>query len=71
MEALNEYIVNIGKKVTKCSIGKREENHKTFKSGLLVNTVKDVVMHDFLNIPAYIFEEDDTQVECRRCKVIE
>lgn len=67
---MNNYKENIGKKVTKCSIGKRKENRNPFKSGLLVNTVKDVVNHPILNVPAYIFVEDESYVECRRCKVV-
>lgn len=48
----------------------KEESQKQFKSGLLINTVKDVTTHSILNIPAYAFEEDDSYVECRRCKII-
>ena len=71
VQILREYDMNIGKKVSKGSIGRKEKNGKPFKSGRLVNTVKDVVMHDFMDVPAYTFEEDDTQVECRRCIVVE
>ena len=60
---------NIGQKVIKHQIGKGKLTKKTFKSGLYVNTVKGVVNHPILNIPAYTFEEDDSYVECRRCKL--
>jgi hypothetical protein len=56
------YADNIGKKVTK--------DKKPFKSGLRINTVKDVIEHPILKIPAYTFVEDDSYVECRRCKVL-
>lgn len=54
----------IGKKVAKQRDGK---NAKPFKSQLIVNTVKGIVNHPQLNIPAFTFEEDDSYVECRRC----
>jgi hypothetical protein len=55
------YEANIGRKVYK------EGSGKPFKSGFKINTVKGVVNHPILNIPAYTFEEDDSYVECRRC----
>lgn len=64
------YENDIGKKVCKCSIGKRIPNNKTFKSGLIINTVKGITTHPTLKIPAYTFEEDDSYVECRRCDVV-
>ena len=68
-----EVIKNIGEKVTKTAFNRQKGNKimpKPFKSGNLINTVKDVIMHPTLNIPAYTFEEDSTYVECRRCDVI-
>ena len=50
----------IGKQVTKIS-------PKPFKSGSKVNTVRGVIDHPVLHIPAFTFEEDDSHVECRRC----
>lgn len=70
MEDIKTYQLNIGKRVRKCSIGKQKVNRNPFKSGFLVNTIKDVVNHPILGIPAYTFIEDDTCVECRRCKVV-
>ncbi|MDA3780199.1 MAG: hypothetical protein PF487_08310 [Bacteroidales bacterium] len=58
------YETNIGRRVNKPKSG------KPFKSGFLINTVKGVINHPILNIPAYTFEEDDSYVECRRCGVI-
>ena len=58
------YEANIGRRVNKPKSG------KPFKSGFLINTVKGVINHPVLNIPAYTFEEDDSYVECRRCSVI-
>lgn len=59
----------IGHKVTKTS--KTGTQPKPFKSGFLVNTVKGIVNHPILNIPAFTFEEDDSYVECRRCKQVQ
>lgn len=59
-----QYEKNVGKKVTKIS-------PKLFKSGNKINTVKDVILHPILGIAAYQFEEDNSLVECRRCRVIE
>lgn len=58
------YEDNIGKQVHKDGSG------KPFKSGLKVNTVKAVIDHPILDVPAYTFEEDDSYVECRRCDVL-
>jgi len=52
---------NIGKKVKKDS--------KPFKSGSKINTVDGLIRHLHLRVPAYTFEEDDSYVECRRCKL--
>ncbi len=57
------YEENIGKRVQKGS-------KKPFKSTFYFNTVKDVINHPILNIPAYTFIEDESYVECRRCEVI-
>ena len=67
---LEEFNGMIGKSVGKVNV-KSKLNCKPFKSGLLNNTVKDVIVHPILNIPAYTFEEDDSYVECRRCDEFE
>lgn len=54
----------IGKIVTKTT-------NKPFKSGNQNNTVLDVISHPILGCPAFTFIEDDSYVECRRCKVVE
>ena len=59
-----DYEDNIGKQVEK------SRSKKPFKSGLHINTVKAVIDHAILHIPAYTFEEDDSYVECRRCDVV-
>jgi hypothetical protein len=77
------YNENIGKKVKKCMIAKhisllggpafdvkRHYKHHKFKSGFYENTVKGVINHPHLNVPAYVFEEDDSYVECRRCEIV-
>lgn len=69
--SLNEYIVNVGKKVSKKNINNNPKYKvRKFKSGLYVNTIKDVILHPILNIPSYTFIEDDSYVECRRCKIL-
>lgn len=65
---------DINKKVRKCGahgyIGPASKKKK-FKSGLYINTIKGVIDHPILHIPAYIFIEDDSYVECRRCSIID
>lgn len=46
---------------------KVRKDKKPFKSGEKVNTVKGLITHPFLEVPAFTFEEDDSYVECRRC----
>jgi len=65
------FIPNIGKMVRKCSITSKKANQQKFQSGQLINTVKDIIIHPILDIPAYTFEEDESYVECRRCKVVD
>ena len=64
---------NIGQRVTKKRTSKSGKTiqPKPFKSGFQINTVKGIVEHPILKIPAYTFEEDDSYVECRRCHIIE
>lgn len=64
------YSENIGKQVSKTAKIKPGTTPKPFKSGLQKNTVKGVIDHPILNIPAYTFFEDDSYVECRRCEPI-
>lgn len=64
------YELLIGKRVTKRPIGERNlkgYNPNPFKSGQKINTVKGIINHPILNVPAFVFEEDDSYVECRRC----
>jgi len=66
------YEENIGKKTQKTTSG-RTNNHrrgKPFKSGFMINTIKGIINHEQLNVPAYTFEEDDSYVECKRCEII-
>jgi len=69
-ESFYEY--NIGEKVAKTSNkkGVRIFNRKTFKSASRVNTIKGVIIHPELGRPAYTFEEDDSYVECFKCKIL-
>lgn len=60
---MKEFELNIGKRVKKSS-------NRPFKSTFWMNTVKGVINHPTLNIPAYTFFEDESYVECRRCEVV-
>lgn len=44
---------------------------KPFKSGSKINTVKAVIDHPRIGVPAFEFAEDDSVVEARRCKMAE
>jgi hypothetical protein len=57
----------IGQKVRKTSGRANQLCSKPFKSGNRTNTVKEIVNHPQLNVPAFTFLEDDSVVECRRC----
>ena len=65
------YETNIGRRVIKGSITRREPNAKPFKSGQQINTVRGVINHPELNVPTYVFDEDNSYVECRRCIIID
>lgn len=67
---LEEYEQMIGQRVTKMRKGGNKAA-KPFKSKLTINTVKGIINHPHLNIPAFTFEEDDSFVECRRCFEVE
>lgn len=68
---MEDYTVNVGKRVQKCAISHKDSHKpKPFKSGQKINTVKGVIDHLVLHIPAYTFVEDDSYVECRRCEIL-
>lgn len=73
--SLESVLINKGKKVKKTSkLAKNKLDFlqpKPFKSKLQINTIKDVIIHPVLNVPAYLFIEDDSYVECRRCVIID
>lgn len=68
-KTIADYKVNIGKRVCKTTM-KTSGEPKPFRSGHRTNTVIDVIEHPKMHVPAYLFAEDDTYVECRRCKVV-
>jgi hypothetical protein len=68
-KSVADYEPNIGRQVCKTTL-RNHGNPKPFRSGNKVNTVKGVIMHPTMDIPAYTFVEDDSYVECRRCFVI-
>jgi hypothetical protein len=57
----------IGRLVRKTSGRNNTKQSKPFKSGMKYNTIKDIVLHPILKVPAYSFEEDDSIVECSNC----
>ena len=68
---MEDYALNIGKNVQKCAIcHKASHKPKPFKSSQKINTVKAVIDHSILHVPAYTFVEDDSYVDCRRCEVV-
>ena len=46
-------------------------NPKPFKSTLQENTIKGVIMHPILNIPAFTFEEDESYVDARTIIILD
>jgi len=62
-----DYTEYIGRQVRKT---RKNQEPKPFKSGYKINTVKRIINHPILNIPAFTFEEDDSYVECRRCFMV-
>lgn len=60
--SFDQYRQNIGKKVQK--------KRKPFKSGNRLNTVKGLIFHPQLHLPAYVFEEDDSYVRCDICSIV-
>lgn len=62
---------SFGKKVRKRSGNNNQKQPKPFKSGLILNTVKGLINHPQLNVPAFTFEEDDSYVACKDCVVME
>ena len=67
----SEFSQNIGEKCEKRKVRRdgTTKTGKTFKSGLKINTIKSVIEHPILYIPAYTFIEDDSYVECCRCYI--
>jgi hypothetical protein len=59
----------IGKKVWKNPKTTSKFEPKPFKSGLKMNTVKGVCIHDRTTHLAFTFEEDASHVECFRCSL--
>lgn len=42
---------------------------KPFKSKLKINTVRGYLVHPITERECYIFEEDDSYVECKQCYI--
>lgn len=40
---------------------------RPFKSGRISNTIKGYTINEQTKLPAYIFDEDDSNIECFRC----
>lgn len=69
MKTVEDYKKWIGKKVSKIK-DRKEREPKPFTSGFKVNTVKDVIDHPILHVPAFIFHEDASYVACVTCKAV-
>jgi len=65
-----DYSEYIGRRVSKVRARLGREP-KPFKSGQKVNTVRGVIEHPILRVPAFVFEEDDSYVACKACCVVE
>lgn len=63
-ESVSFYKNNIDKKCSKFS-------RKPFLSKAKINTIKDVIIHPVTKESAYTFEEDNSYVECKKCKIEE
>lgn len=59
----------VGKRVWKNPKTASKCEPKPFKSGLKVNTVKGIAIHDHTTHLAFTFEEDNSAVECFRCSL--
>lgn len=58
-----DYVSWVGKQVVKIS-------KKPFKSKSLIATVKGVITHPITNREAFVFNEDESYVECKKCKLL-
>jgi len=57
--------IKIGQKV-------RKKSGRPFKSGLLVNTVAEIIAHPYRpGKSAFIFDEDDSAVSIENCEAID
>lgn len=59
----------VGQKVWKNPKTTTKFEPKPFKSGRKVNTVKAVVVHEQTGQPGFLFEEDESCVQCFRCSL--
>lgn len=59
----------VGQKVWKNPKTTSKSEPKPFKSGLKVNTVTSVVIHEQTGRPGFTFAEDASVVECFRCSI--
>lgn len=68
--------IEMWNKMIGCAVWKKRHNDtsvrepKPFKSGLKKNTVTGIVKHAQTSNLAFVFLEDDSQVECWRCSVV-
>tara|TARA_Y100000034_G_scaffold6676_1_gene7348 strand:- start:6795 stop:7286 length:492 start_codon:yes stop_codon:yes gene_type:complete len=60
----SDYEKHIGRKVSK-------KSGKPFKGGRTRNTIKGIMEHPEIHVPAYTFYEDDSYVACSWCVVNE
>lgn len=48
----------------------KKKSNKPFKSQMRIATIKDVILHPKTKSPAYLFEEDESYVECHKCEIL-
>jgi len=70
MNEIKKLSDNIGRKCKKRSKRNLKQSKK-FKSGRFVNTISGVINHPKLDGQlAYVFEEDDSFVDCKICEIL-
>jgi hypothetical protein len=70
MKTNTDYSKWIGMKVSKTGSTRKNREPKPFKSGLKINTIKNLCENPNTGKPAFSFFEDDSVVDCHVCELI-
>lgn len=74
MAFIRDFLIEVNKNVYKDPanyVGRMvTKDKKPFKSSNKCNTIKGIINHPTLNVPCFTFEDDDSYVECSRCKFV-